>query len=236
LAKYDVNHRVTYPYHPQTSGQVELSNREIKFILEKTVNKSRSDWPLKINDALRAYRTAFKNPMGMSPYKMVYEKACHLPVELEHKARWAIKQLNFDFKTVGEKRILDLNLLDEWRNEAYENARMFKEKVKIWHDRKNKRKEFKVGDQVLLYNSCFKFSAGKLASKWQGPLVIQEVYQSGAIRLLGDMKGKPHVVNGQRLKHYIAGKSCVGKLEVLNLQTLEAVIAKNSVVTVTPNQ
>jgi hypothetical protein len=95
------------------------------------VNKSRSDWPLKINDALWAYRTTFKNPMGMSPYKMIYGKPCHLHVELEHKARWAIKQLNFDFKTAGEKRFLDLNILDEWRNEAYENARMFKEKLKF---------------------------------------------------------------------------------------------------------
>jgi hypothetical protein len=103
---------------------------------------------------------------------------------------------------------------------------MFKEKVKIWHDRKTKRKEFKVGDQVLLYNFRFKFFVGKLASKWQGPLVIQEVYRSGAIRLHGDMKGKPHVVNGQRLKHYIAEKSFVGKLEVLNLQTPEPQINK----------
>jgi hypothetical protein len=236
LANYDVNHRVTSPYHPQTSGQVELRNREIKLILEKTVNKSKSDWPVKINDALWAYRTAFKNPMGMSPYKMVYGKACHKPVELEHKSRWVVKQLNFDFKTAGEKRILDLNLLDEWSNEAYENARMFKEKVKIWHDRKIKRKEFKVGDQVLLYNSRFKFSAGKLASKWQGPLVIQEVYRSGAIRLHRDMKCKPHVVNGQCLKHYIARKRFIGKLEIINLQTPKAVIAKNSAVTVTPNQ
>jgi hypothetical protein len=81
--------------------------------------------------------------MGMSPYKMVYGKACHLPVELKHKSRWAIKQLNFDFKTTGEKRIIDLSLLDEWRNEAYESARMFKEKVKIWHDRKIKERNSK---------------------------------------------------------------------------------------------
>src|SRR4051794_30223406 len=113
FAKYGVNHRVASPYHPQTSGQVELSNRELTLILEKTVNKARSDWPTKITDALWAYRTAYKNPMGMSPYRMVYVKACHLPVEFEHKARWAVKKVNFHFKTAGEKIILDINLLDE---------------------------------------------------------------------------------------------------------------------------
>ena len=127
-------------------------------------------------------------------------------------------------------------MLDEWRNEAYESARLFKEKFKIWHDKKIKRKEFKVGDKVLLFNSRFKFSAGKLASKWQGPLVVQEVYRSGAIRLHGDMKGKPHVVNGQCLKHYIAGQNFIGQFDVVHLQSPEAYIAKNFPLSKSQNQ
>jgi hypothetical protein len=145
LAKYASNHRVGSPCHPQTSCQVELSNRELKLTSKKIVNRSRLDWPTKINDALCAYRTPFKNPMEMSPYKKVYGKACHLSVELEHKARWAVKQLNFELKTAGEKIILDLHLLDEWRNEAYKSVRLFKEKVKFGMIRKIKRKDFKVG-------------------------------------------------------------------------------------------
>ena len=99
-------------------------------------------------------------------------------------------------------------------------------RVKIWHDKKIKRKEFKVGDQVLLFNSHFKFSAGKLASKWTGPLVVQEVYRSEAIRLYGDFKGKPRVVNGQRLKQYIAGQTFAGVVEIMDLQSPEAMLAK----------
>ena len=86
LAKYGVNHRIASPYHPQSSGQVELSNREIKLILQKTVNRSQKNWSKKLDDALWAYRTTYKNPMGMPPYKMVHGKACHFPLELENKA------------------------------------------------------------------------------------------------------------------------------------------------------
>ena len=101
-----------------------MLNREIKSILEKTVNSSRKDWSKKIENALWAYRTTFKTPLGMSPFRIVYGKACHLPVELEHQAYWATRQLNMDSTLVDEKRLLQLSELDEFRNEAYENARI----------------------------------------------------------------------------------------------------------------
>ncbi|GJY93456.1 reverse transcriptase domain-containing protein [Tanacetum coccineum] len=101
MLKYGVTHRLSTAYHPQTSRQVEVSNRGLKRILERTVGENRASWSDKLDDALWAFHTAYKTPIGCTPYKLVYGKACHLPIELEHKAYWALKHANFDLETVG---------------------------------------------------------------------------------------------------------------------------------------
>ncbi|GKB32516.1 reverse transcriptase domain-containing protein [Tanacetum coccineum] len=109
-------------YHPQTSGQVEVSNRGLKCILERTVEENLASWSDKLDDALWAFRTDFKTTIGCMPYKLVYGKSCHLPIELEHKAYWALKHANFDLKTAGDHRKLQLNELNELRDQTYENS------------------------------------------------------------------------------------------------------------------
>ncbi|GJX84829.1 reverse transcriptase domain-containing protein [Tanacetum coccineum] len=135
MLKYGVTHRLATAYHPQTSGQVEVSNRGLKRILERTVGENRASWSDKLDDALWAFRTAFKTPIGCTPYKLVYGKACHLPIELEHKAYWALKHANFDLKSAGDHRKVQLNELNELRDQAYENSLIYKEKTKKIHDR-----------------------------------------------------------------------------------------------------
>nr|GEX46635.1 reverse transcriptase domain-containing protein [Tanacetum cinerariifolium] len=201
MQKYGVTHRLATPYHSQISGQVEVSNRGLKRILERAVGENRASWSDKLDDALWAFRTAYKTQIGCTPYKLVYGKACHLPVELEHKAYWALKHANFDLKTVGDHRKIQINELNELRDQAYANSLIYKEKTKRIHDSKIKNRVFNIGDRVLLFNSRLKIFFGKLKNRWSGPFTISQVFPYGTVKL-SQPDGPNLKVNGHRLKHY----------------------------------
>ncbi|GJS76737.1 reverse transcriptase domain-containing protein [Tanacetum coccineum] len=146
--------------------------------------------------------TAYKTPTGCTHFRLVYRKACHLPVKIKHKAYWVLKQCNMDLTAATKNRFMKLNELMELRDSAYENTRIYKERTKKWHDSGLQGdKNFKVGDIVLLFNSRFKMHLGKLKSKWYGPNVVKTVYPYGTIKIT-DINGVSFKVNGQRLKKY----------------------------------
>ncbi|GJY41594.1 reverse transcriptase domain-containing protein [Tanacetum coccineum] len=165
LKKYGVHHHISTAYHPQTSGQVENTNRALKRILKNTVKDNPYVWSRKLDDALWAFRTTYKTP-------------------------------------IGEKQFLQLHELDELRLQAYENSKLYKARTKAYHDKKLRvRKEFKVGEKVLLYNSKYKFKASKLRSKWYGPFIVKHGYPSGYVKLY-DKHGGSFIVNRHRVKLY----------------------------------
>nr|GEY41524.1 reverse transcriptase domain-containing protein [Tanacetum cinerariifolium] len=186
MLKYGVTHRLATAYHPQTNRQVEVSNRGLKRILERTVGENRAYWSDKLDDALWAFRIAFKTPIGCTPYKLVYEKA------------------------------IQLNELNELRDQAYENSLIYKEKTKRIHDFKVKDRVFNVGDRVLLFNSRLKIFSGKLKTRWSEPFTITQVFPYGTVDL-SQTDGPNFKVNGHRLKHYFGED--IPKMVVSDLQT-----------------
>nr|GEX03427.1 hypothetical protein [Tanacetum cinerariifolium] len=177
LKKYGVHHRIATAYHPQTSGQVENTNRALKQILEKTVKDNPSVWSGKLDDAPWAFRTAYKTLIDTTP-------------------------CNPDLKVAGEKRFLQLHELDELRLQAYENSKLYKARTKAYHDKKLRvRKEFKAEDKVLLYNSKYKFKAPKPRPKWCGPFVVKHGYPSRYVELYEKHRGS-FIVNGHHVKLY----------------------------------
>ncbi|GJZ67168.1 reverse transcriptase domain-containing protein [Tanacetum coccineum] len=176
MLKYGVTHRLSTAYHPQTSGQVEVSNRGLKRILERTVGENRASWSDKLDDALWAFRTAYKTPIGCTPYKLTVDDHCKV----------------------------QLNELNELRDHAYENSLIYKEKTKRIHDSKIKNCVFNVGDQVLLFNSRLKMFSGKLKYCWSGPFTISQVFPYGTVELSQNFRPN-FKVNGHRIKHYFGG-------------------------------
>nr|GEV52372.1 reverse transcriptase domain-containing protein [Tanacetum cinerariifolium] len=201
MSRYGVTLRLATAYHPQISGQVEVSNQGLKRVLKRTVRENRASWSEKLEDALWAFKTAYKTPIGCTPYKLVYGKSCHLPIELEHKAYWALKHVNFDLKTMGDHQKLQLN---ELRDQAYENSLIYKEKAKKLHDSKIKNRILNVCDRVLLFNSHLKIFSGKLKTRWSGPFTITKVFPYGTVEL-SQPDGPNFKVNGHRVKHYFGG-------------------------------
>nr|GEX53910.1 reverse transcriptase domain-containing protein [Tanacetum cinerariifolium] len=176
MINYRVTHRLATAYHPQMSGQVEVSNHGLKRILERTVGENRASWSDKLDDALWAFRAAFKTPIGCTPYKL----------------------------TAGDHRKLQLNELSELRDQAYENSVIYKDRTKKLHDSKIKSHIFNVGDQVLLFNSRLKIFLGKLKTRWSGPFTIIQVFSYGIVEL-SQPNGFKFKVNCHRVKHYFRG-------------------------------
>ena len=159
------------------------------------MSKNQKDWTTKLVDALRAYRTAFTTILGMSPYNLVFEKAYHLPVKLEHRALWITKQLNFDLNKTGNLWKLQIFELEDLRNKACENAKITKNKVKVFHDKFIIRKP--LSPDKKSYSTTLDFIFFREVMRWPWPFIVRIVFPHGAVEICDPKNGNKFKVNGQ---------------------------------------
>nr|GEV26589.1 hypothetical protein [Tanacetum cinerariifolium] len=186
----------------EDSMEVENTNREIKRILKKTIRNNRKEWSYKLDDALWTFQIALETPLGTTSLRIIYGKACHLLVKLEHKAYWNIKNCNIDLTKAGANMFLQINELDEMRLDAYESFISYKERTKRWHNKRIKTPtKYGKGDKVLLFNSHLRLLPKKLKSRWYGLFSVSKDMKNSAIELY-DEDGNEFIVNKQRVKPY----------------------------------
>jgi hypothetical protein len=181
--QYQIKHRKSSPYHPQANGQVESTNKVIEAILTKTVQLHHKDWVDRFPEALWAYRTTWRNTTGHTPYELVYGKQVLLPIEFQVKTFRTAMQLGMDLDEAKKQRILQLNELDEIRQDALQRTTLIQEQRTKWHDKYIKKKSFQSGDWALLYDSRFKNFKGKLSTRWLGPYEVDTVYDNGSVKI-----------------------------------------------------
>ncbi|GJX54178.1 hypothetical protein Tco_0282547 [Tanacetum coccineum] len=128
---------------------------------------------------LKFLPVAYKSPIGSTPFRIVYGKACHLPIEMGHKSYWALKNVNLDLDVAGRNSLLQLNKLAKMRNKAYEHSCMYKERTQRWHDARILAKEYQEGEEVLVVNSRLKIFPGKLKTRWYGPYTVSREFPYG---------------------------------------------------------
>nr|GEV35119.1 reverse transcriptase domain-containing protein [Tanacetum cinerariifolium] len=215
MAKYGVTHLLSTTYHPQTSGQVEVTNRGLKRILERTVGENHALWSDKLKDTLWAFCTAYKTSIGCTP-----TEGDHRKLQLNELSE--LRDQAYENSLIYKERTKKLhdnkikNRIFNVGDQAYENSLIYKERTKKFHDDKIKNLIFNVGDQVLLFNSRLKIFSGKLKSHWFGPFTIYEIYPYGTAKLI-DLDGCNFKVNCHRLKHYHGGDP--PPLEIPNVNT-----------------
>eukprot|EP00253_Pinus_taeda_P034892 PITA_34892 len=171
------------PYHPQENGQVESTNKVLEAILTKTIQLHHRNWADKLLEALWAYCITWRNVTGQTPYELVYGKHVLLSIEFQVKTFRTTTQLGMNLNEAQEQRLMQLNELDEIRQDAFHRTMLVQDQRDRWNDKFIKKNIFHPGDWALLYDNMFNHFKGKFSTRWLGPYEVDEVFENGSMRI-----------------------------------------------------